>query len=271
MILGKINRLQFSHETEFGIYLTDGDDEVLLPNKCVPDTFDEFLDVFLYTDSEDRLIATTRDPKIHLNECAYLTIKDTTSFGAFADWGLEKDLLIPNGEQFSKMEKGEKHVVYLYLDEKTDRLAASAKLNKFLREKPSYRNGEAVDLLIGRKTELGHEAVINNCNLGLIFTDEIFQPIKTGDRVTGYIKQVREDGKIDLSLVKLGYGKIEGMEKTVLDALKKNHGKLMLTDKSSPEEIKKQLKMSKSNFKKTIGALYKKRLISLNENSISLT
>lgn len=270
MILGKINSLQFSHETDFGIYLTDGEDEVLLPNKCVPDTFSESLDVFLYTDSEDRLIATTRTPKIQLNECAYLTIKDTTNFGAFADWGLEKDLLIPNSEQFSKMEQGEKHVVYLFLDERTNRLAASAKLNKFLKKDPSYLDGEAVDLLIGRKTELGFESVINNSNLGLIFTDEIFQPLKTGDEITGYIKQVREDGKIDLSIVKPGYGKIKGMENTLIETLKKNDGKLMLTDKSSPEEIKKQLKMSKNNFKKTIGALYKKRLISLNENNISL-
>lgn len=268
MKLGKVNRLKVSRQTDFGIYLTDGNEEVLLPNKYVPENLTEFLEVFLYTDSEDRLIATTLMPKLQLHECALLTIKEVTKFGVFADWGLEKDLLIPFREQTGRLQEGKKHIIYLLMDEKTDRLIGSAKIEQFLKNSPSFKEGDPVNLLIGRKTDLGFEAVINNSNLGLIFHNEIFQPLKTGDRVPGHVKKIRSDGKIDLTLQKPGYSQIQSVEQVILDALNKNHGTLMLTDKSPPKEITAQLNISKNNFKKAVGALYKKKLIILKEDCI---
>lgn len=269
MKLGEVNRLKVARERDFGLYLTDGEEDVLLPQKYVPETVTEFIEVFLYTDSEDRIIATTLTPKLQLHECALLTIKDITKYGAFADWGLEKDLLIPFREQMGKMQKDEEHIIYLFLDERTDRLVGSAKLEKFLNKKPSFEEGESVDLLIGRKTDLGFEVVIDNTNLGLIFHNEIFQPLKMGDRIPGYVKRIRPDGKIDLTLQKLGYSQIKTVEDVILEALEKNQGMLMLTDKSSPEEIAAQLRISKKNFKKGVGALYKQKRILLKEDCIT--
>lgn len=268
MKLGQVNRLQVAREKDFGIFLTDGLEEVLLPKKYIPKTVNEFIEVFLYTDSEDRLIATTLIPKLQLHECAQLTIKDITKYGAFADWGLEKDLLIPFREQIGRMQKGEQHIIYLFLDKRTDRLVGSAKIKKFLNHKHSFEVGQSVNLLIGRKTDLAFEAVINNSNLGLIFHSEIFQPLKTGELIPGYVKGVRPDGKIDLTLQKIGYSQIKTVEQVILEALKKNQGTLKLTDSSSPEEIAAQLKTSKSSFKKAVGSLYKQKLILLKEDCI---
>ncbi len=270
--LGLINTLTVLRDTSVGLFLGDETHEVLLPNRYVPDGVGvgDSLDVFIYTDSEDRPVATTLTPKIKLGEFACLEVKEVTSFGAFLDWGLAKDLLVPTNEQMERMQSGEKHVVYLYLDEKTNRLAASTKLKNFLKTDTVINEGDEVSLLVCRHSELGIQVLINDTHLGLLYHDQVFKPLHVGDRVTGYIKLIREDGKIDVSLQKTGYVQIEDSQQIILDALKKNKGSLNLSDKSDPKEIYAKLAMSKSVFKKAVGGLYKKQLIIIEEKRIVL-
>ncbi|WP_128545873.1 CvfB family protein [Larkinella soli] len=275
IIIGRINTLTALRETSVGFFL--GDDEgndVLLPNKYVPLDLrvDDTIDVFIYTDSEDRLIATTLIPKIQRNEFARLQVVSVTGVGAFLDWGLEKDLLVPYREQARPMEVGRWYIVYLYLDYDTERLVASARINRFLDTgRPDLEEGQEVALLAYEATDLGVNVIINNRYRGLVYANEIFRKIYPGDRLTGYIKQVREDERVDVSLQKPGYQNVEAGTDRILAALKERRGFLPLTDHSDPEEIYDLLEMSKKTFKKAVGALYRERRIIIKEDGIYLT
>ncbi|GAB3907793.1 S1-like domain-containing RNA-binding protein [Larkinella knui] len=272
--IGKINTLVALRETSVGVFLGDDEDnDILLPNKYVPDTLrvDDPIDVFVYTDSEDRIIATTLTPKIQRNQFARLQVVSVTSVGAFLDWGLEKDLLVPYREQSRPMEVGRWYVVYLYLDHETDRLVASSRLNRFLdSEVPNLTEGQEVSLLAWEPTDLGINVIINNRYRGLVYANEVFRQVYPGDRLTGYVKTIREDNRIDVSLQKPGYENVEPNAQRILATLKDQKGFLPLNDYSEPEEIYKSLEMSKKTFKKAIGALFRERKIVIKEDGIYL-
>lgn len=272
--IGKINHLYVVKEVDFGIYLDGGDlGEILMPKRYVPEGTqpEDSIDAFIYLDSEDRLVATTEKPLAMVEEFALLQVVSVTSVGAFLNWGLPKDLFVPFREQRHPMEEGKKYLVYVYLDANSKRIAASSKIEQFLDNIPvDYDEDEEVDLIIVNETDLGYNAIIDNCHLGVIYKNEVFQPLAPGDRTSGFIKKIRTDGKIDLCLQKAGYEKISSFADKIIYELRKNNGFLSLTDKSSPEEIYKKFKISKKNFKASIGALYKKRLILLEENGIRL-
>ena len=272
--IGKINQLEVFRESPHGMYLMDEDGhEVLLPNKYVPEglEIDDDIEVFLFKDSEDRITATTQRPKILLNEFASLQVRQISEFGAFLDWGLDKDLLVPFAEQSRKMQKGEWHIVYLYIDEQTNRLVASSKLSRHVEKQDiELSNGQEVDLLIGRPTDIGFNVIIDNRYQGLIYKNEIFRDIRMGHQTKGFIKLIRPDGKIDVSLQRQGFQAIETHAEKILLRLKQKGGFLPLHDKSSPEEITKQLQMSKKNFKRAIGGLYKKGTIKISPEGIRL-
>lgn len=271
--LGEYNTVKILRVTPVGMFLGDGDEqEVLLPKSYVPKgaKIGDEIKVFVYADSEDRPIATTLTPKVILNQCAYLEVKAVTSVGAFLNWGLEKDLLVPFNEQSQEMQEGERHIVVLLLDEKSDRLVASARIARSITSVPNLTEGSSVDLMAYRSTELGWQMIIDKKYLGLLYHDEIFQALAIGDQVPGFIKRVREDGKIDVALQKQGYDQIETSQQVLLDKLRENNGVLKLNDKSSPDEISDQLQMSKKTFKKAVGHLYKQKLISIKSDSIEL-
>ena len=271
--LGKYNTLKIIRDTSVGLFLSDGTTDVLLPNKYVPKRFEigDEINVFVYLDHEERLTATTLKPYIKRNEFAYLQVSYINQYGAFLNWGLEKDLFVPFKEQARKMEEGKRYLVYAYLDEKTDRLVASSKLNQFLeQENIELEPNQEVDLIVSHITELGINVIINYKYKGLLYKDEVFENLTPGKKLKGYIKNIREDKKIDVSLVKLGVEGIEENAQIVLDELKFSNGFLRLTDNSHPEEIKTVLKMSKKAFKKAIGTLYKQKLISIKEDGIYL-
>jgi predicted RNA-binding protein (virulence factor B family) len=233
---------------------------------------DDDVEAFVYTDSEGNLVATLDEPLITINTFAYLMVKEITSFGAFLDWGLEKDLFLPFGEQNVKMEEGRRYVIYLYRDERSGRLVASNKINKFLsNDDVRLQPGEVVDLLLFKHTDLGFKVIINSRHEGLIYHNEIFQPVQVGDALKGYIKAVREDGKIDATLQKTGFGNMDVNTERLLHYLKTHHGHIPLTDDSSPEDIADLLQMSKKNFKKATGILYKQRAIQLLPDGIHLS
>jgi len=274
--VGKYNELVVVKRLDFGVYLDGGEDfdEILLPKRYVPRglELDQKINVFIYTDSEDRVIATTDKPKAVVGDFAFLKVVSVNSFGAFLDWGLLKDLLLPLGEQKRKLKPGDFCVVKVYLDAQTNRVAASQKLGRYLdKEPPNYKPWQEVSLLIVGKTGLGYSAVINSNHWGLLFDHEIFEPLSEGDERVGFIKRVREDGKIDLSLMKGGYGKVGGIAEDILHQLKAQGGFLGITDKTPPDVIYHQFKMSKKTFKKAIGALYKKKLIVIEAGGIRLT
>lgn len=272
---GKYNTLRVVKELDFGIYLDGGEmGEILMPTKWVPEGTqpEDMLDVFIYFDSEDRPIATTLKPKAQVGEFAWLKAKAVDRIGAFLDWGLDKDLLVPFKEQNAKMEEGRSYLVYLYMDPRSNRIAASARLEKYLDVEPAdYTPGEAVDLLIWTRSDMGYKAIINQKHTGLIYSSEVFHDIRAGQQMTGYISQVRPDGKIDLRLQRSGYlNVIDDTSERILQALRENDGFLPLTDKSDPEQIYKVLEMSKKNFKKAAGALYRQKLILIGDNGLSL-
>ena len=274
MEIGKYNTLTIDRDTQVGLFLTDGKEDVLLPNKYVPKIFEigDQINVFVYLDHEQRPVATTLEPYILLNEFALLRVNYINNVGAFMDWGMEKDILVPFKEQARPMEKGKRYLVYLYMDEKTNRLVASSKTNQFLNnENISVEVGEEVDLIVSHITELGINVIINEKHKGLVYKDEVYdERIRTGDRIHGFIKTIRPDGKIDVSLQKLGFENIEPNAEKILDELRANRGFLRLTDNSHPEDIKTVLKMSKKTFKKAIGTLYKQKLIELKDDGIYL-
>jgi predicted RNA-binding protein (virulence factor B family) len=272
MIIGEKNKLKVLRFTPPGAYLEDEDgNEVLLPTKYIPSELnvDDSISVFVYKDSEDRIIATTLDPFILVNEFGYLKVKDVNRFGAFLDWGIEKDLMVPFREQIGKMDRGQFYLVYLYIDPKTERLVATQKIQShFEKENIILEQGEEVDLLIGETSELGINVIINNKYRGLIYRNEVFDDLLIGDRVKGYVKNLRPDNKIDISLQKSGFENLEDGANKILKALDEQDGFLALTDKCAPEEIQSLLQMSKKNFKRSIGILYKKRLVKLTKEGI---
>lgn len=272
--IGQYNALRVTRKTAQGLYLGDEEiEEVLLPWKYAPQetSISDELRVFVYLDSEDRMIATTLEPKITLHRFAYLPVKAVTQHGAFLDWGLEKDLFVPFREQRQKMIVGKSYLVYLYLDEDSERLAASSRLNRFLSNKElTVKEGDEVEVLIWEPSDLGMNVIINQQHKGLIYFNELHAQLQTGDVRRGYISKIREDNKLDVVLQKPGYENIEPNVEKILQKLRERGGYLPLTDKSEPHEIAKLLEMSKKTFKKAIGLLYKQRLIHLEDDGIYL-
>ena len=272
--MGKINTLQVVKTNENGIYLDAGNlGEIFLPRKYVPQDVgsNDSLEVFVYRDSLDRIAATLLQPYAMVGECAFLKVVSLTGVGAFLDWGLPKDLFVPFGEQKEKMQEGTSYIVFIYVDKYSERLLASSKLDKFLdREPAGFKNGQEVDLLIAGRTDLGYKAIINNSHWGVLYQNEIFQTVEKGQHIRGFIKKVRDDGKIDLCLSKSGYEKIDGVSTGILEIIKEHNGFIAVTDKSSPEVIYSLFGISKKIYKKAIGSLYKRRIISINADGIAL-
>lgn len=270
--LGKFNALEIVKQVDFGLYLDGGEEgEILLPNRYVPDAWEigDYLNVFLYLDNEERLIATTLTPLVQVGQFAYLEVAWVNQYGAFLNWGLMKDLFVPFSEQKMKMQVGNRYIIHAHLDDESFRIVASAKVERYLsKEMPEYEVGDEVDVLIWQKTELGFKAIVDHKYSGLIYENEVFSSLHTGVKVKAYIKQVREDGKIDLILQKPGFEKVEDFSKQLLDYIEEHGGKISITDKSPAEEIYDVFGVSKKTFKKAVGDLYKKRLIVLKENQI---
>lgn len=271
--VGKRNKLTISRETDFGL-IFDGEQlgEILMPNRYVSRAWNigDKIDVFVYLDSEDRLTATTQQPKGEVGEFVLLRCTDATPIGAFLDWGLPKDLFVPFREQRMKMRKGESYLVYIYYDNASERIVASAKLDKYLNSKRFYKNNEEVDLMVWQKSDLGYKFIINNERWGMVFHNEVFQSLERGRRMKGYIKNVRPDGRIDLSLQKQGYEKVTDLTDVILEHLKKNDGFMPITAKTPPERINALFGVSKKTYKNAIGALYKKRLITIGDDGVRL-
>jgi len=275
MKIGETNHLKVLRSGDLGFYLIDDNgNEVLLPIEYVSDNLkiNEEVDVFIYNDFNNKLAATTLKSKLKLGEYAYLQVVEVNNIGAFLDWGLPKDLLVPFAHQREKLQIGDWYFIYLALDKITNRLFGTTKIeNYFIYENVDVEIGEAVDLLLMNTTDLGMKAIVNNKYSGLIFKSELFKNVRAGDRVKGYVKQIRDDGKIDLLLEPMGYRhSIDTNCKMVLSALKSQDGFLKLTDKSSPELIKRRIGLSKKAFKKAIGHLYKEKLIDLSTMGIKL-
>ncbi|MDP1604239.1 MAG: S1-like domain-containing RNA-binding protein [Legionella sp.] len=272
--VGQFNKLRVVKEVPFGIYL-DGDDwgDILLPNKVVPKgtKINDVLSVFIYFDSEDKIIATTLCPKVQSGGCAFLMVIDVNRVGAFLDWGLDKDLLAPIPEQQRPMEKDRSYIVYVKQDNK-GRLIASSKLDHHLDNSPSFFNqGDEINILIAEKTDLGTKVIINDSFWGLIHTADIFQTLSYGKRTTAYVKRVREDGKIDVTLRKTGQDNIRELATRILLALNKSGGFLGLHDKSTSLEIQQAFGESKKSFKSAIGQLYKQGAIIIEASGIRLS
>ena len=272
--LGKFNQLEVVKEVDFGMYLDGGEEgEILLPTRYVPDgcQLGDMLNVFIYLDNEERLVATTLTPLVQVEQFACLEVAWVNQYGAFLNWGLMKDLFVPFSEQKMKMQVGKKYVIYVYLDEESYRIVASAKVDRYLsKEIAPYAEGEEVNILIWQKTDLGFKAIIENEYSGLIYDSEIFQNLHTGMTLKAFVKQVREDGKIDLMLQKPGFEKVDDFSKTLLEYIEEHGGRIRLNDKSPADEIYDMFGVSKKTFKKGVGDLYKKRLILLSEDGIAL-
>ncbi|MFD2917870.1 CvfB family protein [Psychroserpens luteus] len=273
--IGDYNTLEIIRESEQGIYLSDAEDnQVLLPNRYVPETFQiwDQLEVFVYLDNDERPVAVTDEPYVIRDDFALLRCNQVTDHGAFLDWGLVKELFCPFSEQAFKMKAGGWYLIFCYLDEKTDRLVASSKTNRFLDNKDlTVQQFDEVDLIVSHPSDLGMNVIVNNQHLGLIFHEDIFKDISVGDRLKGFVKKVREDNKLDIVLGKIGYRKIEPNADLVMEYLGDTEGGfLALNDKSNPDDIKNVLQMSKKTFKKAIGTLYKQKLITIKDDGIYL-
>ena len=272
--LGKYNQLEVVKEVDFGVYLDGGEEgEILLPTRYVPEDckIGDILNVFLYLDMDERLIATTLTPYVQVGQFACLEVSWVNEYGAFLNWGLMKDLFVPFREQKMKMQVGRKYVIHAHLDEESYRIVASAKVERYLsKDKPEYAAGDEVNILIWQKTDLGFKAIIDNKYSGLLYENEIFTSLETGMEMKAFVKQVREDGKVDLILQKPGFEKIDDFANTLLDYIREQGGRISLNDKSPAEDIYDTFGVSKKTFKKGVGDLYKKRLISLHEDGITL-
>ncbi|WP_303013527.1 S1 RNA-binding domain-containing protein [uncultured Bacteroides sp.] len=272
--LGKFNQLEVVKEVDFGMYLDGGEEgEILLPARYVPENcrVGDILNVFLYLDMDERLIATTLTPLVQVGQFACLEVAWVNQFGAFLNWGLMKDLFVPFREQKMKMQVGRKYVIHAHLDEESYRIVASAKVERYLsKEKPEYVPGDEVDILVWQKTDLGFKAIIDNTYSGLLYENEIFCTLEAGMEKKAFVKQVREDGKVDLILQKPGFEKIDDFSGKLLDYIKEHGGRIGLNDKSPAEEIYNTFGVSKKTFKKGVGDLYKKRLVTLHTDGISL-
>jgi len=272
--IGKINSLRVVKFVDFGAYL-DGQEkgEILIPKRYIPLTVqvDDIIDVFIYTDSDDRIIATTEKPFAKVDEFAFLKVTSVNKVGAFLDWGLLKDLLVPFSEQKQTLEEGKSYIVRLFLDKLTERVAATTKIDKYLNtELPTYQPDDEVEILIHSQTDIGYKAIIENKFWGILYENEVFRTLKRGQRLTAYIKKVRTDGKIDLNLDKPGFEKIDDLTDRIIEKLKTNNGFIGVTDKSSPETIYGMFGASKKTYKKAIGSLFKQRLIEITEDGIRL-
>lgn len=272
--LGDYNRLVILREVEFGLYLDGGDEgEILLPKRYVPVhyTIGDALDVFVYLDQDERLVATTETPLAKVGEFAFLSCSWVNEYGAFLNWGLMKDLFCPFREQKKRMEIGHQYIVYVYVDEESYRIVSSAKVEHFLSsDKPSYKSGEEVDILVWQKTDLGFKVIIDNRYGGLIYSNQIFRLVHTGDQLKAYISMVREDGKIDVTLQPFGQKQTENFAEELLQYLRSHGGYCELGDKSDAELIKQRFQVSKKTYKKAVGDLYKRHLISIESDGIYL-
>lgn len=272
--IGKYNTLTVVKVVDFGVYLDGGEwGEILMPKEYVPENCspDDEVRVFIYFDSEDRIVATTEEPAVQVGEFAFLKVVAVSGIGAFLNWGLRKDLLVPFREQRDPMVEGRSYLVYVYVDKASDRIVASAKIDKYLDQVfPDYEPKQEVDLLVARKTDLGYAVIVNQAHWGLVYGNEVFQSLRIGQKLKGYVKRVREDEKIDVVLQPAGFAKIEGLAGMVLEKLKDYGGVLDLSDKSNPEEIYRVLGCSKKNYKKALGTLLKQGLIEIGESEVRL-
>lgn len=271
--IGRYNRLRVQTGSDFGVYLSAGEDRVLLPNKYVPEglSIGAFLEVFVYTDSEDRLVATTLKPSGVVGDFVFLTAKDVAPFGTFMDWGLEKDLLVPKNAQQDRIMPGKKYLTKICLDDRTHRIYGTTKIPANCdKNTGDLKVGQQVDLIVHDITTIGITAVVDNRYYGMMYRNETYQQLFIGNACKGYIMRLREDGKIDLSMKKPGYSSVPKSAEVILYRLNKSGGFIPCHDKSSPEEIRKRFSMSKKEFKRAVGGLYKKRLIELKNNGIGL-
>lgn len=272
--IGNYNTLRITKLVSFGVYLDGGDGkEILLPTRYVPKgaKVDDEVQVFIYHDNEGRLIATTLHPKAVVGEFAFMRVKSVNSTGAFLDWGLMKDLLVPFKEQKMAMREGKWYLVYVHLDHLTGRIVASARVEKFLGNvPPEYESNQEVDLLVADDTEIGYKVIVNDLHWGMIYHNQVFQRLEKGERLKGYVKGVREDDKLDISLQPLGYQKVDGISQRILEALQMKDGFLPVHDKSDPEEIYSLFRCSKKAFKQAIGSLYKQHRIRMEADGIRL-
>ncbi|MFD1383697.1 S1 RNA-binding domain-containing protein [Rhodanobacter aciditrophus] len=272
--IGRMNNLRVVKEKDFGVYL-DGEQfgEILLPKRYVPKGLKvgQQVDVFIYLDSEDELIATTLEPKVQVGEFAGLMSVAVNQVGAFFDWGLPKDLLVPFSQQKNRVEEGERHLLFVYLDQVTNRIVATTKIDALLnREEPPYRTGDKVEIIIGDKTNIGFKCIVDNRFWGVLFFQDAVGQVRKGDKLPAFIKRVREDGKIDLSIQQTGYKKVTNLLDQIIEHMEQNGGEMPLTDKSDPQEIFRVFNVSKATFKKAIGALYKEQKIVLRKDKVTL-
>jgi len=276
-LVGRYNSLQVVKHTNFGLYLDGGSDgEILLPNRYIPKDIpsedEDWLNVFVYLDSDDKLIATTEKPKVQVGEFASLKVVEINSIGVFLDWGLPKDLLLPYSEEKRQLTAGDYCVVHAYLDKRTRRITATARLDRYLDKTPAnYSVGQEVDLLVVEATDMGFKAIINNKHWGLIHKNEIFKFMRSGMREKGFIKELRADGKISLSLQPVGQDAASSLSSKILARLRESNGTLAVSDKSDPALISSLFGVSKGNFKKAIGSLYKEGKIIIHADRIELT
>ncbi|MBH3437236.1 GntR family transcriptional regulator [Pseudomonas luteola] len=275
-LIGRFNSLQIIKRTDFGLYLdAEQDGEILLPNRYIPKDqpteAGDWINVFVYLDSEDRIIATTQKPKVQVGQFASLKVVEVNRIGIFLDWGLPKDLLLPHSEEKRPLQVGDYCVVYVYIDQRTHRITATARLDRYLDTVPaSYTSGQAVDLLVAEQTPMGFKAIIEGKHWGLIHQNEVFKFLRSGMQEKGFIKDVRPDGKISLSLQPLGRQAVDALGQQILGLAKARNGVLEVSDKSSPELISKLFGVSKGTFKKAIGGLYKQGLIVIYDDRIEL-
>ncbi|WP_286790441.1 MULTISPECIES: CvfB family protein [unclassified Pseudomonas] len=276
VLIGRFNSLQIIKRTDFGLYLdAEQDGEILLPNRYIPkdqpNEAGDWINVFVYLDSEDRIIATTQKPKVQVGQFASLKVVEVNRIGIFLDWGLPKDLLLPHSEEKRPLQVGDYCVVYVYIDQRTHRITATARLDRYLDTVPaSYTSGQAVDLLVAEQTPMGFKAIIEGKHWGLIHQNEVFKFLRSGMQEKGFIKEVRPDGKISLSLQPLGRQAVDALGQQILGLAKARNGVLEVSDKSSPELISKLFGVSKGTFKKAIGGLYKQGLIVIYDDRIEL-
>ena len=271
LAIGSYNELTVERRVDFGVYLGKGEDEVLLPSKYVPEGLDvgDRIRVFVYTDSEDRPVATTLTPRGTVGDTVLLTVRYVTPVGAFMDWGLEKDLLVPGSEQTRPMTVGQRRVVRILLDETTGRVYASCRIAAHLLGNPGWFSaGDRVDILVYDILEEGYLCTVNETAPGMLNRSEVYETLEPGDRRQGFISRVREDGRLNLTLKQPGYASVAGSEKAVMEALDRAGGFLAVHDKSSPEEIRERFAMSKKEFKRAIGGLYKKGVIRIEKDGI---
>jgi len=272
--IGKVNSLKIRGTQPDGIHLdAGGAGDIILPPKSVPATSQvgDEVEVFVYVDKENKLQATVQKPSAMVGEFACLQVVADSSAGSFLHWGMENDLLVPKGEQQHRMETGQSYVVFILLSDKTNRIIASSRLDNFTsKDAPAYKEGEEVDLMLCEQTDLGYSALINKSHMGMIYTSEVFQKLEVGQQLKGYIKKIREDQKIDLILQQPGYKGVDDIAQAILTLIQESGGTVAVTDKSPPEEIYALFSVSKKVFKKAIGSLYKKRLITIGPDGISL-